>query len=60
MSDRHLRLLRAVARRRRAEADTHDATGSEAAASRGRALDKIAERTKARLSAAETRRRRDD
>ena len=57
MSDRHVRLLRAVAKRRRQEVDRHDDT-ERGAATEGRHLARIAARAKARLSASEARRRR--
>jgi hypothetical protein len=59
MSDRHLRLLRAVAKRRQTDADRHhtDAAPSLASAARGAELRRVAARAVARLRAAEARRR---
>lgn len=54
MSDRHLRLLRAVAKRRREDVDrTEDSDRAE-----GRDAERAAAVTNARLTASETRRRR--
>ncbi len=64
MSDRHLRLLRAVARRRQDDAATpgRDDDAAADATPRGRERKRVAARTRARLGAAEARRRqaRDD
>jgi hypothetical protein len=59
VSDRHLRLLRAVAKRRQTDADRHHVDGvpSPASAARGAELRRVATRTTARLRAAEARRR---
>ncbi|MEA2176837.1 MAG: hypothetical protein QOG77_134 [Solirubrobacteraceae bacterium] len=61
MSDRHLRLLRAVAKRRQRDADRQD-TPIAAVGSGGRAREvrRVAARAKASLGAAEARRRRPD
>lgn len=58
MSDRHLRLLRAVAKRRQRDADRQDgAPRIVAPGARGRELRRVAARAKARLGASEARRR---
>jgi hypothetical protein len=61
MSDRHLRILRAVAHRRQQQLDDHDAVDTRPAvngSSRRRDdLARTAARTRARLAAAQARRR---
>jgi hypothetical protein len=59
MSDRHIRILRVVARHRQRKLDDHDAAANIPAAtsaSRRRELALVAKRTRARLAAAEARR----
>jgi hypothetical protein len=63
MSDRHLRLLRAVAKRRQTDAERHqteaghdEIVASAGSTARGRELRLVAARTTARLRAAEARR----
>ena len=57
MSDRHVRLLRAVARRRQMQSEAHTASPADAApAVEGSDLHRAAARTLAHLSAAQERR----
>jgi hypothetical protein len=58
VSDRHLRLLRAVAKRREEDAERQDSTPPTAGSGpRMRELRRVAARAKAHLGAAEARRR---
>ena len=57
MSDRHLRLLRAVAKRRREEVDRHD-DDEPVSRAKEQDVERAAAVTNARLTAAEARRRR--
>jgi hypothetical protein len=57
VNDRHLRLLRAVAKRRRLESDRYDET-DHTAPSDGQDVERAAAVTNARLTASEARRRR--
>jgi hypothetical protein len=59
MSDAHMRILRLVARQRRADLDEHDAADhpGHAAASRRRLLDLAAAKTGAQVAQAQARRR---
>jgi hypothetical protein len=59
MSDRHIQILRVVARHRQRKLDDHDAvanTPDPTSTSRRRDLARVATRTRARLAAAEARR----
>jgi hypothetical protein len=60
VTDRHLRILRLVAKQRQQELDDHDAadhTQETASAGRRRHLKQLAARTRGRVAAAEARRR---
>jgi len=60
MTDVHLRILRLLAKQRQRELDNHDAaepTGDAASPGDRRDLDRAAWRTRARVAAAEARRR---
>ena len=59
MSDRHIRILRVVARHRQRKLDDHDAAANvpdATSTSRRRELARAAARTRARVTAAEARR----
>lgn len=63
MTDRHLRILRLVAKKRQQELDDHDAadqTQETAPAGRRRHLKQLAARTRGRVAEAEARRVRPD
>ena len=59
MSDRHLRLLRAVAKRRREDVERHE-DADYRSATEEQDVERAAAVTNARLTAAEARRRRPD
>ena len=59
MSDRHLRLLRAVAKRRREDVERNE-DADHRSATEGQDVERAAAVTNARLTASEARRRRPD
>jgi hypothetical protein len=58
VSDRHLRLLRAVAKRRREDVDRHDHSDDRGSRAEEQDVERAAAVTNARLTASEARRRR--
>jgi len=58
MSDRHLRLLRAVAKRRREDVDRHEDSDDRGSRAEEQDVERAAAVTNARLTASEARRRR--